>query len=94
MRNHTPGEWKWWTSNSWRRLRSELGHGKTADVIYPYVARDNHPNLVVSEEDMRLIAAAPDLLAFAKYVRDMDPDNQAPLFANARKAIAKAEGNP
>jgi predicted RNase H-like nuclease (RuvC/YqgF family) len=33
-----------------------------------------------------------ELLAFAKYVAEMDPGNPAPLFARARAAIAKAEG--
>lgn len=40
----------------------------------------------------RLIAAAPELLAFAQYVADMDDGNPAPLFEKARAAIAKATG--
>lgn len=43
-------------------------------------------------EDARLIAAAPELLAFAQYVADMDDGNPAPLFEKARAAIAKAKG--
>lgn len=54
----TPGPWKWWTSNSWRRLSSERQEG---GVICPFVARDGHPDLTVSDADARLIAMAPDL---------------------------------
>lgn len=47
----TPGEWKWWTSNSWRRLyRDEPGIRSI--VLEPFVARDGHPDLTVSQEDM------------------------------------------
>jgi hypothetical protein len=35
---HTPGKWNWWTSNSWRRLKSDLGGGKTVNVIEPSCA--------------------------------------------------------
>lgn len=57
---HTPGPWKWWTSNSWKRLGADLEHGRTKFVLEPYVCRDGHPDLIVSKEDMALIAAAPD----------------------------------
>lgn len=58
----TAGRWHWWTSNSWRRLRSDIGGGDSCDVIMPYVSRsDGHPDLTVSAADMALIAAAPDL---------------------------------
>lgn len=65
MRKHTPGPWEWWTSNSWRRLRSICdGRGNIKDVLIPMVAlADGHPDLAVSESDMALIASAPDLLA-------------------------------
>lgn len=54
----TSGPWKWWTSNSWKRLSSEAQEG---GVICPFVSRDGHPDLTVSEADARLIAMAPDL---------------------------------
>lgn len=62
---HTPGPWEWWTSNSWRRLVHQVG-GTQIPVCTPTVARDGHPDLMVSEADMALIAAAPDLLDLAK----------------------------
>jgi len=54
----TPGPWKWWTSNSWKRLSSEAQEG---GVICPFVSRDGHPDLTVSEADAKLIAMTPDL---------------------------------
>ena len=62
----TPGPWEWWTSNSWRRLRSNPANGRDAGVVTPFVARDGHPDLEVSAADMALIVTAPDLLALAK----------------------------
>jgi hypothetical protein len=66
MSKHTPGPWEWWTSNSWRRLRSNPADGRDVGVVVPFVARDGHPDLEVSAADMSLIASAPDLLALAK----------------------------
>ena len=58
----TPGPWEWWTSNSWRRLSSRApGHQRDGGVLCPNVARDGHPDLIVQEADMALIAAAPAL---------------------------------
>jgi hypothetical protein len=49
----TPGEWQWWTSNSWRRLKSLGGRS----VLDPFVnPADKHPDLEVSEPDMAFIA--------------------------------------
>lgn len=62
----TAGPWKWWTSNSWRRLKRD-SLGITQNVLEPYVCRDGHPDLSISEEDMDFIAAArtavPELVA-------------------------------
>lgn len=55
MSKHTPGPWKW------RRLKRD-DRGITQNVLEPYVCPDGHPDLLISEEDMALIAAAPDLL--------------------------------
>lgn len=67
---HTPGPWKWWTSCSWRRLRSE-DRGVTRSVLEPYVCHDGCPDTLVSEEDMGLIAAAPDMLAELKRLHEL-----------------------
>lgn len=107
MSTHTPGPWEWWTSNSWRRLRSNPANGRDVGVIVPFVAPDGHPDLEVSAADMRLIAAAPDLLALAKqyagecghcdgagvrYKRAIGPDKEpCPFCADIRAVIAKAE---
>jgi hypothetical protein len=56
----TPGRWHWWTSCSWRRLRSEISERPyTLDVAVPCVQRsDGHPDIIVSEEDRAFMEAA------------------------------------
>ncbi len=90
---HTPGPWRWWTSNSWRRLKHD-DRGITQNVLEPYVCRDGHPDLSVSAADMALIAAAPELLALVKRYRTETPlGNQPSMIAEeADRIIAKAEG--
>lgn len=53
----TPGPWKWWTSNSWRRLRS-CRRDSHPSVAEPIVARDGHPDMIISDADQAFIAAA------------------------------------
>lgn len=60
----TPGPWRWWTSNSWRRLTSEATDRQRRDggVLCPTTSRsDGHPDCIIKQEDMDLIAAAPEL---------------------------------
>ena len=88
---HTPGPW------AVKHL-----HGLKADAFnitahngewticmgpnwFPEHAEENSANA-------NLIAAAPELFAFAEYVLEMDPESDAPLFAKARAALAKARG--
>lgn len=59
---HTPGPWEWWTSNSWRRLRHS-DRGVSTNVLYPSVHSDGQADIDVTEDDMGLIAAAPEMLA-------------------------------
>lgn len=61
----TRGPWKWWTSNSWRRLKHD-SRGLTMSVLEPFVARDGHPDCDVKPGDMALIAAAPDMASFIR----------------------------
>ena len=94
---HTPGPWEWWTSCSWKRLTSKDANGRwlrEGNVLCPAIASDGHPVLNVSEDDMALIAAAPDLLAALKVVAGSEnwrcfAENEWDIV-NA--AIAKAEG--
>lgn len=99
----TPGKWVWWTSNSWRRLRSEDGRMTTRDVLTPCVSRsDGHPDLIVSEEDMALIAAAPDLyealeaqVAVSRRLMEKAGFSEASIrdcTAQARRALTRARG--
>ena len=97
MTTHTPGPWKWWTSNSWRRLKSETDRSQSHNVLEPYLCRDGHPDCMITNEDMALIAAAPELLealknaTFALALTAQASGNENYLEA-ARAAIAKAEG--
>lgn len=61
----TPGEWEWWTSCSWKRLKSQSPYG-THSVAEPYVCSDGHPDLSISEEDMALVCQAPNMYSFIK----------------------------
>lgn len=96
MGQHTPGEWEWWTSNSWRRLRSALGHGQTADVCCPYIAKDGHPDLYITREDMDLIVAAPAMLKALKQHLvaqfSSNPADYRLAIEETQHAIAKATG--
>jgi len=101
MSAFTPGPWKWWTSNSWRRLkRDDLGI--TQNVLEPYVARDGHPDLTVNEADMALIAAAPlmyeALLAADGHLQETltdpkwHPVGDCPVLRAVQNALAVARG--
>ena len=57
----TPLPWKWWTSNSWRRLRHD-DRGRTVSVIEPTIQGDDHPDCIVSQDDMSLMDAAFEIL--------------------------------
>ena len=65
----TRGPWRWWISNSWRRLKRD-DMGISQPVAEPYVCRDGHPDISISEADMELIATlrnrAPALLTLAE----------------------------
>lgn len=107
-RAHTPAPWTWQTSNSWRRLR----HGNRSawtNVLMPTVQwGDGQPDIDVSEADMVLIAAAPELLDALKDAVETlewivrasnlparEPPTEASTIGKARAAIAKATGaNP
>lgn len=97
--SHTPGPWKWWTSNSFLRLSSE-SDGKDGGVICPIVSRsDGHPDLIVKREDMALIAAAPELLEALEVAnqamskgRNASYEEFYGAVNKARAAITKATG--
>lgn len=61
----TPGPWKWWTSNSWKRLKRD-DFGILEPVIEPYVCPDGHPDCTVAQGDMLFIEAAPDFAALLR----------------------------
>lgn len=81
MEDHTPGPWViHMTPKAPLMVRDSRGLEIARVARFP----DRDANA-------RLIAAAPALLAFARYVADTDPGNPAPFFARAREAVALAE---
>ena len=99
--SHTPGPWKWWTSCSFNRLSSDAT-GKDGDVLHGVKYRDGVCGIEGREEDMRLIAAAPDLLAALEGVMNYviafeaitsaGEAGQKSAIAVADAAIKKAKG--
>lgn len=92
---HTPGPWSWYTRNGHRVAIDGSGGAEVARAE-EYGAS---AWIEVSEDDARLIAAAPELLYVAELVDDVsdridhDPDSAfGQLVAAARAAIAKATG--
>jgi hypothetical protein len=66
MADHTAGPWEWWTSNGLHRLSAG---GKDGNVLCAVRLHDGFADIQVSEEDARLIAASPDLLAALRATR-------------------------
>ncbi|MDI6634330.1 hypothetical protein [Pantoea dispersa] len=88
----TPGEWRWFTSNSHKRLSSVLS-GKDGDVLYAYNDSTGFPMIGCTENDMNLIAAAPELLeALHDALHAYDKHGEHSEWDFARAAIAKALG--
>ena len=97
-------EWRWWTSNSWRRLTAHNkrngNYAQQGDVLCPVnSASDGHPDLVVLPENMSAIEAVPELysalLAAALALRSYQHGNASPELAEeiadaAEAALAKA----
>lgn len=88
----TPGPWRWWTSNSWRRLSSDHPeHRREGCVLCPIVQRsDGHPDIIVTDGDMALIAAAPELyeaLADAKITLEEAAKLLAPQYPSVANNI-------
>lgn len=103
---HTPGPWRWWTSNSFRRLSSDAT-GRDGDVLCAVVQpSDGHPDIHFTNggpegPDARLIAAAPELLAalqrllpaYREAVKLYDINHDDAFTVDAHNAIAKATGS-
>lgn len=82
----TQGRWHWWTSNSWKRLKTELAGGVTRPVLEPCVVwHDQHPDCIVSDEDMAWIAAIHTAFpAIAERIEELERD-----YARMREALEK-----
>lgn len=74
----TPGPWRWWTSNSFRRLSSDAT-GKDGDVAHAFTHPvDRHPDISIREADQAFIAhARGDVPALVAEVRRLQAEVQA-----------------
>lgn len=60
LQRATKGRWHWWTSNSWRRLKSETDDFECVAVLTPTKSQsDGHPDCAIQGADMELIENAP-----------------------------------
>ncbi len=96
MSDPTPGPWVWHTSNSWKRLKRD-DRDILQSVMEPYVCSDGHPDCIISEGDMRLIASAPDMLDFLLDLEDhlkrgSPADEGSFLREKLKDVVAKATG--
>lgn len=100
MMTHTPGPWKWYTSNSYTRLGTD---GDYHELMYAESHQDGYASIVCrNEADANLIAAAPELLSVLKdfhrrcrcTLENSIPGELPRCFTctTAESAIAKAEG--
>ncbi len=65
----TPLPWRWWTSNSMRRLSSDPT-GKDGDVAHAFQAADGVPDIAIREADMAAIETAVN--ALGRYIADAE----------------------
>lgn len=95
MTGHTPGPWsRSWVYGGIRHLNKNVDYDA---FWFPDDGEDqeaaNIPNVRNHEADADLIAAAPDLLAALRTVRDaLAPLKRPDLWRLVDAAIAKAEG--
>ena len=64
-----PLPWRWWTSNSMRRLSSDPT-GKDGDVAHAFVAADGVPDIAIHEADMMAIETGVN--AIGRYIADAE----------------------
>jgi len=97
MSKHTPGPWQSLPEECdkpYIRIRGTVfgGRYKIANVITPSYEGVHEREAVETRANARLIAAAPELLDFAKeWLARQGSDNNY-MTEKARAAIAKAEG--
>lgn len=65
----TPLPWRWWTSNSMRRLSSDPT-GKAGDVAHAFRAADGVPDIAIREADMAAIETGVN--AIGRYIADAE----------------------
>lgn len=83
---HTPGPWTFVQGGSGDWPTWNVRIGRSMITLPP------GEDMRVMDGNARLIAAAPDLLAFARMVIDGEGDSARSIVEAGRAAIAKAEG--
>lgn len=91
---HTPGPWLWRDKSGTLHAAPPEGtqYKYGATVLAPNYEYDSGVDTIVSDDDARLIAAAPDLLALAQYAVDNPEFDSEEFDRMARAAIKKATG--
>jgi hypothetical protein len=84
----TAGPWRWWTSNSHRRLSSDAT-GKDGDVAYGVVHHDGCADIAIRDEDLFYVEAAcnalPSLLAEVRRLRAVEAAARALIMTDTRR---------
>ena len=90
MNKHTPGPWKWDEEN--HRITAK---GPTGDfsVLHSYADYGDPSYIEVDDDDARLMATAPELVAACELSLDVLKNKNCPwTCGELEKAIAKAKG--
>ena len=91
---HTPGPWKIVERNAdriFREISIRPVNSQVKGAVFP-IASVRYPSQEFGQANARLIAAAPDLLAFAQEWLERQGTDENYMTAKARAAIAKATG--
>lgn len=94
MNKHTPGPWKVGFKHD---VNCNGFDGSDTDTAYFIAKKDGYQDKSEAEANACLIAAAPELLAQLKYVREVLvnwlPGRSSEVVSECNIIIAKAEGN-
>lgn len=100
-RGHTQGRWRWCERDRAPRLYAEHPNGSADEVLVPYIGANGRPVIKITEADMALIEAAPELLNLAIRIAEFsdythDDVNEVAILHELQDAaqalVAKAEG--
>ncbi len=92
MSEHTAGPWLVMDGSTHACKDDLVGLGKRHFNVYAnsFGVHVHHVAMQISEDDARLIAAAPELLEALRFVRERAENSDLESYIVADKAIAKA----